>query len=83
MGATSRLTRRVLLARQGVVGDTQYALELPEGLVVLHVLGSALTWVAISRLYFATTRLVPADGELTTEQGDPAAAGRAGERSSA
>ncbi|MFE9246216.1 heme A synthase [Nocardiopsis sp. NPDC006938] len=67
----------VIVVLQGVLGYTQYALELPEGLVVLHVLGSALTWVAISRLYFATTRLVPPGGDVTAE------AARAGERSSA
>lgn len=56
----------VLVLLQGVLGYVQYALALPESLVVLHVLGSALTWVAIARLYFSTTRLVP-DGERLTE----------------
>ncbi|MBE1457547.1 cytochrome c oxidase assembly protein subunit 15 [Nocardiopsis terrae] len=82
-GGASRPARRssaVLLAvvlLQGVLGYTQYALELPEALVVLHVLGSALTWVAVSRLYFATTRLMPPGEELTAE------AARAGARSPA
>ena len=73
---TSAAALLVVVLLQGVLGYTQYVLELPETLVVLHVLGSALTWIAIARLYFATTRLAPA-GEVTAE------AGRAGERSSA
>lgn len=43
----------VLLA-QGVLGYIQYALALPEWLVVLHVLGSVLSWTAILRVYFGT-----------------------------
>ena len=57
----------VVVLLQGVLGYTQYALELPESLVVLHVLGSALTWVAIARLYFATTRLTPSEERVSTE----------------
>lgn len=57
----------VVVLLQGVLGYTQYALELPESLVVLHVLGSALTWVAIARLYFATTRLTPNEERVSTE----------------
>ncbi|WP_017573513.1 COX15/CtaA family protein [Nocardiopsis halotolerans] len=60
----------VTVVLQGVVGYTQYALELPEALVVLHVLGSAVTWVAVSRLYFSTTRLVPPGQELTEDPAD-------------
>ncbi|WP_017545118.1 COX15/CtaA family protein [Nocardiopsis prasina] len=74
---TSSVSLLVIVVLQGVLGYTQYALELPEALVVLHVLGSAVTWVAISRLYFATTRLVPPGEEVSGE------ADRAGERSSA
>ena len=38
---------------QGLVGFTQYFLDLPEGLVVLHLLGAALisatvTWVVVA-----------------------------------
>lgn len=67
-----------LVILQGVLGYTQYAMELPETLVVLHVLGSGLTWVAIARLYFSTTRLVPEDGSLNGGE-----AGRGAERSPA
>ncbi|QBI54998.1 COX15/CtaA family protein [Streptomonospora litoralis] len=54
---------------QGVVGYTQYLLGLPEWLVVLHVLGSGLVWVAILRTYFATAERVP----LTSAAAAPAA----------
>ena len=57
-GGTPLLGRAaaVLLAievAQGVVGFTQYYLDLPEGLVVLHLLGAALlsasvTWVVVA-----------------------------------
>ena len=62
-GKATRVSSLLLVAvvvGQAAVGYVQYALALPEGLVVLHVLGSALTWIAVSRLYFSTTRLVPA-----------------------
>lgn len=41
----------VLLA-QGLVGYVQYFLHLPEGVVALHLLGAALTWVAVLRVPF-------------------------------
>lgn len=37
---------------QAAVGYTQYALELPEGLVWLHLLGSVLVWIAAWHLSF-------------------------------
>ncbi|PSK96749.1 cytochrome c oxidase assembly protein subunit 15 [Murinocardiopsis flavida] len=49
------------LTAQGAIGYTQYALGLPEALVVLHVLGSALVWVAILRVWFGTAERVAAD----------------------
>src|SRR5699024_12777296 len=60
----------VLTESQGLLCYLQYAFALPEYLVVLHVLGSGLTWIAISRLYFSTTRLVP-EGEKLID--DPVA----------
>lgn len=66
----------VVVLLQGVLGYTQYALGLPEALVVLHVLGSALTWVAVARLYFSTSRLVPVgatvDDGLSPDPAGPA-----------
>ncbi|RNL85244.1 COX15/CtaA family protein [Halostreptopolyspora alba] len=46
------------LLGQGAIGYTQYFLGVPEGLVVAHVLGAILTWVAVVRLYLATTERV-------------------------
>lgn len=52
-GAGSRLILTLtlaglLVALQGVIGLIQYGLELPAGLVWIHVALSALTWVAIA-----------------------------------
>lgn len=52
-GAGSRLVLTLtiaglLVAIQGVIGLIQYGLELPAGLVWIHVALSALTWVAIA-----------------------------------
>ncbi|MDE3723705.1 COX15/CtaA family protein [Nocardiopsis sp. N85] len=76
-GRPTRMSTVLLLLvviAQGVLGYVQYAMALPEVLVVLHVLGSALTWIAISRLYFSTTRLTPA-GEGLSAAPDHAVAG--------
>lgn len=61
----SSLALVVTVLVQGVIGYIQYALALPEHLVVLHVLGSALTWIAIVRLYFSTTRLEAPEASVT------------------
>ncbi|MFI0368698.1 heme A synthase [Actinomadura sp. 1N219] len=42
-----------LIVAQGVVGYVQYFLGVPEGLVLLHMLGSVLMWLAAFRLFFA------------------------------
>ncbi len=58
---TVRVQAWLLLAAvlgQGVLGYTQYLLGLPAWMVVLHVLGSLLTWTAILRLYYATAERV-------------------------
>ncbi|WP_017625574.1 COX15/CtaA family protein [Nocardiopsis chromatogenes] len=51
------------IVAQGTIGYVQYFTGLPEWLVVLHVLGSAVVWIAILRLYFATAERVAAEGE--------------------
>ena len=56
-GATLVLVRlrtlgAVILA-QGVIGYVQYALGVPAWLVLLHMLGSALFWIALLRVRFA------------------------------
>ncbi|WP_243712559.1 COX15/CtaA family protein [Actinomadura sp. 6K520] len=57
-GAPAAARRRAhelaaLIAFQGVVGYVQYFLGVPEGLVLLHMLGSVLMWIAAFRLFFA------------------------------
>lgn len=43
----------VLELAQGAVGYVQYFLGVPEALVWVHVLGSALVWIAAWRVYFS------------------------------
>jgi cytochrome c oxidase assembly protein subunit 15 len=50
----------VLLACQGFIGLTQYALELPAEIVWFHVVLSALTWIALLASTAAAGRLGPA-----------------------
>lgn len=57
----------VLLA-QGATGYLQYALQLPEWLVVAHVLGSVLSWLAILRVHLGT---VERTAPLTTAAAEP------------
>ena len=49
-----------LLALQGVVGGVQWALELPAGLVWLHVALATFTWLATLWTVATAGRLVPA-----------------------
>jgi cytochrome c oxidase assembly protein subunit 15 len=49
----------VLLACQGVVGTAQYAMELPPGMVWIHVVLAALTWIALLWAAAAVNRAVP------------------------
>ena len=62
-----RVTRRSLtlvclaLAAQGVIGTVQYALELPAGIVWIHVALASLTWIALLWSVAAAGRLAPAD----------------------
>ncbi|MDT0344753.1 COX15/CtaA family protein [Streptomyces litchfieldiae] len=44
----------VVLMAQGVIGYTQYALDEPEVLVGIHLLGSSLVWIATLRFLLAT-----------------------------
>jgi cytochrome c oxidase assembly protein subunit 15 len=55
----------VLVACQGFVGTTQYALHLPAEIVWIHVVLAALTWLSLLFATAAAGRLVP--------QGEPAA----------
>lgn len=49
----------VLLACQGFVGTAQYAMELPPGLVWIHVVLAALTWIALLWAAVAVGRAEP------------------------
>ena len=49
----------VLLACQGVVGGTQYALHLPAEIVWFHVVLAALTWLSLLWATAAAGRLAP------------------------
>jgi cytochrome c oxidase assembly protein subunit 15 len=75
----------VLLA-QGVIGYVQYATGLPELLVGVHLLGSALVWVAVLRLLLSLReRGTPQDGPAqeahaevpSPREGQPVTAGSA------
>lgn len=49
----------VLLACQGVIGATQYALHLPATMVWVHVVVSALTWLALLLTVAAVGQIAP------------------------
>lgn len=50
----------VVLLAQGALGYTQYATELPEVLVGVHLLGSALVWIAALRVTLSLRERGPA-----------------------
>jgi cytochrome c oxidase assembly protein subunit 15 len=56
----------VLLACQGFVGATQYALKLPAEIVWFHVVLAALTWISLLWAAAAAGRLAPR-GEVTPQ----------------
>ncbi|MER5890101.1 COX15/CtaA family protein [Streptomyces sp. NPDC001941] len=59
----------VVLLAQGVIGYVQYFTQVPELLVGLHMLGSALMWIAVLRLALSlrerpvTTAEIPAQAD--------------------
>jgi cytochrome c oxidase assembly protein subunit 15 len=60
----------VLLA-QGVIGYVQYFTDLPEVLVGLHMLGSALVWIAVLRVLLSLRERPTGTAEVPA-QADPA-----------
>jgi cytochrome c oxidase assembly protein subunit 15 len=70
----------VLLACQGFVGATQYALELPAEIVWFHVVLSALTWIALLVAAAAAGRIAPRDDAPVAPPAEPAARELAGSR---
>lgn len=59
-----------LILAQGTLGYVQYAAGVPEILVLAHVLGSVLVWVAVLRFHLALTEPIPTDE--ATQRGTPA-----------
>jgi heme a synthase len=86
-GADSRALRPLtlvigLLALQGAIGGVQWALELPAGIVWIHVAVATGNWLAMLWTVAAAGRLEPRHGVSTAEPRDsehqvPAAAGHA------
>jgi cytochrome c oxidase assembly protein subunit 15 len=60
MSQNAMTTVCVLLACQGFVGTAQYAMELPPGMVWIHVVLAALTWLALLWAVVAVGRVEPA-----------------------
>ncbi|WP_330176389.1 COX15/CtaA family protein [Streptomyces sp. NBC_01498] len=61
----------VVLLAQGAVGYVQYFTDVPEFLVGLHMLGSALTWVAVLRLALSLRERPVSEPEIPASK-DPA-----------
>ena len=80
--APARATRAAVILfcvelAQGVVGYVQYFLGVPESLVILHVLGATLVWIATLNVYFTlrTRANEPtANAATTTTSPEPATA---------
>jgi heme a synthase len=53
----------LLMAAQGLIGETQYTLKLPAEIVWVHVALATTTWVAILWAVFAAGRLAPREPE--------------------
>ena len=51
---------------QGVIGYTQYFLNVPPLLVGLHMLGACLVWLAVLRVLLAVSARSPATAAITT-----------------
>ncbi|HET9041352.1 MAG TPA: COX15/CtaA family protein [Gemmatimonadales bacterium] len=66
-----------MLAFQGVLGITQYELELPAGLVWVHVASATLTWMVVLWTVAAAGRLEPRRRVESAEPGDAAEPARA------
>ena len=59
----------VLLACQGFVGATQYALKLPAEIVWFHVVLAALTWISLLWATAAAGKLAPRPAEVPAPAG--------------
>ncbi|CAM5364214.1 COX15/CtaA family protein [Streptomyces aurantiogriseus] len=67
----------VVLLAQGVLGYVQYFTDLPEVLVGLHMLGSALVWIAVLRVLLALRERPEAPADLPGPAAEATLASRA------
>lgn len=79
VGAPKRFVRRYVLLwvvalAQGALGSVQYALRVPEELVSLHVLGSALVLIATAALWSSARDRGPLPGGPDDESSEPSGA---------
>jgi cytochrome c oxidase assembly protein subunit 15 len=65
----------VVVLAQGALGGIQYAVGVPEVLVVLHVLGAGLVTAAAASVWFATVERGPVRAPAATATGEPALVG--------
>jgi heme a synthase len=65
----------LLIMLQGIIGYTQYFTGVPPGLVLAHVVGSALVWLGVLRVRLALSEPAPADasGSTSIPAPDPSA----------
>ena len=60
-----------MLAFQGVLGITQYALHLPSELVWVHVASATLTWIVVLWTVATAGRLEPRHAAQAADSGEP------------
>ncbi|WP_053755573.1 COX15/CtaA family protein [Streptomyces sp. MMG1533] len=61
----------LILLAQGVIGYVQYFTDLPEILVGLHMLGSALVWIAVLRVLLALRERPQASADVPGPSSEP------------
>ncbi|MGW2345521.1 COX15/CtaA family protein [Streptomyces sp. NPDC001661] len=59
----------LILLAQGVIGYVQYFTDLPEILVGLHMLGSALVWIGVLRVVLSLRERPVAEPDLPSQSG--------------
>jgi cytochrome c oxidase assembly protein subunit 15 len=57
----------IVLLAQGAIGYVQYFTDVPEFLVAVHMLGSALMWIAVLRLALSLRERPCADAEIPAQ----------------
>ncbi|MFD8569912.1 heme A synthase [Streptomyces sp. NPDC057694] len=59
----------LILLAQGVIGYVQYFTDLPEVLVALHMLGSALVWIGVLRVVLSLRERPEATADVPAQTG--------------